>query len=96
MSSPNRAPAARRALGGRGQGRGRSRSYLIWHHDKRVFVFRQKVEETPELEGILMGYNAIPVPVGLVILLRCQGPAEFVKVFFDKSTFLHLQAGARG
>lgn len=77
-------------------GRGGGRSYLIWHHDERVFVFRQKVEETPELEGILVGYNAIPVPVRLVILLCSQGPAELIKVFFDKSTFLHLRAGARG
>jgi len=73
----------------------RGSSYLIWHHDERVFVFRQKVEETPELEGILVGYNAIPIPVRLVIFLRCQSPAELIKVFFDKSTFLHLQTGPR-
>lgn len=73
----------------------RGSSYLIWHHDERVFVFRQKVEETPELEGILVRYNAIPIPVRLVIFLRCQSPAELIKVFFDKSTFLHLQTGPR-
>lgn len=77
-------------------GGGRGRSYLVWHHDERVFVFRQKVEETPELEGILVGYGAIPIPVGLVILFCCQGPAELIKVFFDKSTFFHLRAGVRG
>lgn len=70
-------------------------SYLVRHHDQRVFVFRQKVEETPELEGVLVGYDAVPVPVRLVIFLRRQSPAELVKVFFDKSTFLHLQTGAR-
>lgn len=75
---------------------GRHRSYLIWHHDERVFVFRQKVEETPELESILVGHNAIPIPVGFVVLLCRQGPAKLIKVFFDKSAFLHLQAGVRG
>lgn len=75
---------------------GRGRSYLIWHHDQRVFVFRQKVEETPEFESILVGYNTIPIPVGFVVLLCRQGPAELIKVFFDKSTFLHLQARVRG
>lgn len=75
---------------------GRGSSYLIWHHDKRVFVLRQKVEETPELESILVGYNTVPIPVGFVVLLRCQGPAELIKVFLDKSAFLHLQAGVRG
>lgn len=82
------------ALGGQ-DGR-RSRSYLIWHHDKRVFVFRQKVEETPELESIVVGYNTIPIPVRFVVLLCCQGPAELIEVFFDKSAFLHLQARVRG
>lgn len=91
---PKWASASTQSPGRMGMGRGRS--YLIWHHDERVFVFGQKVEETPELEGVLVGYNAIPVPVGLVVLLRCQGPAELVKIFFDKSTFLYLRAGARG
>lgn len=78
------------------RGGGRGRSYLIWHHNKRVFVFRQKVEETPELESILVGYDTVPIPVGFVVLLCRQGPAELIKVFFDKSSFLHLQAGVRG
>lgn len=43
-----------------------------------------------------MGHDAIPIPVRLVILLCCQGPAELIKVLFDKSTFHHLQAGVRG
>ena len=81
---------------GRMETGGKGRSYLIWHHDERVFVFRQKVEETPEPEGVLVGYNAIPVPVGLVILLCGQGPAELIEVFLDKSTFLHLRTGVRG
>lgn len=72
-------------------GWGRGRSYLIRHHDERVFVFGEKVEETPELEGVLVGHNTVPVPVRLVILLGRQGPAELVKAFFDKSTFLHLR-----
>lgn len=75
---------------------GRHRSYLIWHHDERVFVFRQKVEETPELESVLVGHNTIPIPVRFVVLLCRQGPAKLIKVFFDKSAFLHLQAGVRG
>lgn len=74
---------------------GRGRSYLIWHHDQRVFVFGQKVEETPELEGILVGHNTVPVPISLVILLGCQGPAELIEVLFDKSSLLHLRAGVR-
>lgn len=94
VSPTNGALPAHGALGGQDWGRGRS--YLIWHHDERIFVFRQKVEETPELESILVGYKAIPIPVGFVVLLRRQGPAELIEVFFDKSTFLHLQAGVRG
>lgn len=77
-------------------GGGRGSSYLIWHHDERVFVFRKKVEETPELESVLVGYNAVPIPVGFVVLLRCQSPAELIEVFFDKSPFLHLGKGVRG
>ena len=59
------------------------RAHLFSDHNQRVSVLRQKVEDAPDLEGVIVGDEQL---ILVQVLPRAQCPAHFVKVLTVKVT----------
>lgn len=66
-------------------------TYLIRHHNQRVFILRQKVKKAPKAKSIFVWHNSVTAPVRLVVFLCRESPTQLIYVFFNKRTFNNLQ-----
>lgn len=65
-------------------------SHLVRHHDQRVLVLGQEVEEAPEAKGVFQGDAGLAV--GPVVLLGSERPAQLVEILLHEGALLHLTA----
>lgn len=66
-------------------------THLIWNHDQRVLVFREKVKKAPEPKSIPVWQNWAAASVRLIILFCRKSPAKLIYIFLIKRSLNDLR-----